>query len=43
VDENSLYRLVDGQGQEIVRTGAELKDGIEVSAPGRWTLETWRP
>jgi hypothetical protein len=43
VDENTLYRLVDGQGREIVRTGAELKDGIEVAAPGRWTVEKWRP
>jgi hypothetical protein len=43
VDENTLYRLVDGQGREIVRTGAELKEGIEVAAPGRWTVEKWRP
>jgi heme-degrading monooxygenase HmoA len=39
VDENTLYRLTDGSGQEIVRLGSELETGIEVQGSGRWVLE----
>ncbi|PYQ12830.1 MAG: hypothetical protein DMF80_18035 [Acidobacteria bacterium] len=43
VDETTLYRVVDGQGRESVRTGSELAGGIEVAAPGRWTVEKYLP
>jgi hypothetical protein len=43
VDENTLYRVVDGSGREQLRLGSELKDGIAVSAPSRWTIEAARP
>jgi hypothetical protein len=43
VDENRLYRLVDGSGREDIRLGADLKDGIAISAPGRWIVEAVRP
>jgi hypothetical protein len=39
VDENTLYRIVDGQGRESLRLGSELKDGLEVTGSGRWTVE----
>jgi hypothetical protein len=39
VDENTLYRLLDGAGRESVRLGSELEDGIEVSAPARFVVE----
>ena len=39
VDENTLYRLVDGGGRETVRLGSELKEGIEVAAPLRLTVD----
>ncbi len=39
VDENTLYRLTDGTGRQIVRLGSELKAGIAVSGSGRWTVE----
>jgi hypothetical protein len=38
VDENRLYKVTDGAGQEMVRLGSELKDGIEVAGPGRWII-----
>ena len=31
VDENTLYRLTDAAGKEIVRLGSDLEDGIPVS------------
>ena len=39
VDENALYRVVDDRGGEALRTGSELKEGIEVTAPTRLTIE----
>jgi hypothetical protein len=39
VDENTLYRLVDGQGREMVRTGSEMKEGIDVTAPTRLIVD----
>ena len=42
VDENTLYRLTDAAGKEIVRLGSELEDGIEVAGAGRWIVEPGR-
>jgi hypothetical protein len=39
VDENRLYRVRDGAGREEIRLGSELKAGIDVAAPSRWTIE----
>jgi hypothetical protein len=39
VDESTVYRLVDGAGRETWHLGSELKDGLEVSGSGRWTVE----
>jgi len=39
VDENTLYRVVDGSGREMIRAGWELEEGIEVTAPTRLTVE----
>jgi len=39
VDENTLYRVVDGAGRESLRLGSDLKDGIDVVAPGRLIVE----
>jgi hypothetical protein len=41
VDENRLYRVVDGAGREEIRLGSELESGIVVAA-GRWTVEPMR-
>ncbi len=38
VDENTLYAVRDAVGHEQVVTGSDLKDGLEVAAPGRWTV-----
>ncbi len=38
VDENTLYAVRDAVGREQVVTGSDLKDGLEVAAPGRWTV-----
>jgi hypothetical protein len=38
VDENTLYEVRDAAGQEQVVTGSDLKDGLEVAAPGRWVV-----
>ena len=35
---NRLYKVTDGAGRESVRLGSELKDGIEVTGPGRWII-----
>jgi hypothetical protein len=43
VDENTVYRLTDGQGRETLRLGSELKEGIEVPGAGRWTVEKRPP
>jgi len=43
VDENTLYRVRDGSGQDALRLGSELKDGIEVAVPRRYTVEPARP
>lgn len=39
VDENTLYRVTDGDGKERILLGSELIDGIPVTAPGRWVVE----
>ena len=39
VDENTLYRLTDAAGQETVRLGSDLEEGIEVAGSGRWIVE----
>ena len=39
VDENTLYRVVDGAGRERLGLGSDLKDGIFVEAPGRFVVE----
>jgi len=39
VDENTLYRVTDVAGKEQVLLGSELKDGINVSSPGRWVVD----
>ena len=38
VDENTLYAVRDASGGEQVVTGSDLKDGLEVAAPGRWVV-----
>jgi len=38
VDENTLYRLKAERGEELVRLGSELTEGVTL-APGRWTVE----
>ncbi len=38
VDENTLYTVRDAAGEERVVTGSDLEDGLEVAAPGRWTV-----
>ena len=30
--------VTDGAGHETIRLGSELKDGIEVTGPGRWII-----
>ncbi len=37
-DEDRLYRIVDAAGHGEVRLGSDLKDGMAVSAPRRWTV-----
>ncbi len=39
VDENTLYRVVNGSGAEAVWLGSELKDGIPVAAPAQLLVE----
>jgi hypothetical protein len=43
VDENTLYRVTDESGQETIRLGAELTDGIDIGRSGRWVVEPARP
>jgi hypothetical protein len=42
VDENTLYRLTDAAGQEELRLGSELKQGLEISGSSRWVVEKAR-
>jgi hypothetical protein len=42
VDENTLYRLTDAAGKEVVRLGSDLEDGIDVAGSGRWIVEQAR-
>jgi hypothetical protein len=42
VDENTLYRVVDGSLREEVRLGSELQEGLEVTAPVRLVVEKSR-
>jgi hypothetical protein len=30
--------VTDGAGRETIRLGSELKEGIEVTGPGRWII-----
>ena len=39
VDENALYRLVEGGGRETLRLGAELKAGVPVEGSHRLVVE----
>jgi hypothetical protein len=39
LDENTLYRVTDAAGRERLWLGSELKDGLEVAAPGRWVVQ----
>jgi hypothetical protein len=39
VNETTLYRVVDWAGREEIRLGAELVEGIPVSAPARLVVE----
>ena len=43
VDENTLYRLTDAAGQETIRLGSELEEGLPVSGSGRFTVEALAP
>jgi hypothetical protein len=38
VDENALYTVRGAAGREQVVTGSDLKDGLDVAAPGQWTI-----
>jgi hypothetical protein len=38
VDENALYAVRDAAGREQVVIGSDLKDGLDVAAPGRWVV-----
>ena len=40
VDENTLYRITDASGNETIRLGSDLKDGMPVVGSGRWRVET---
>jgi hypothetical protein len=42
VDENRLYRVTDAAGQDTIRLGSELKEGIEVAGGGRWIVQPCR-
>jgi hypothetical protein len=42
VDENALYRVSFGPGKEELRLGSDLKDGIDVNASARITIEPLR-
>jgi hypothetical protein len=42
VDENTLYRLTDGAGQDTLRLGSELKQGLDVGGSSRWVVERAR-
>jgi hypothetical protein len=39
VDENALYRLREAAGEEQIRLGSELKEGISVAGASRWVVE----
>jgi hypothetical protein len=39
VDENTVYRVTDAAGREALRLGSELKDGFDVTGPGRFVVE----
>lgn len=38
VDENSLYQLTPAEGEPLVRLGAELIAGVDLT-PGNWTVK----
>ena len=42
VDENTLYRLSDAAGQELLRLGSELKEGVPVEGSRRFVVEKAR-
>ncbi len=39
VDENTLYRVTDAAGKQRLVLGSLLKEGLEVTGPGRWVIE----
>jgi hypothetical protein len=39
VDENTLYKVTDGEGEARVLLGSELKDGTFVRSPARLRVE----
>src|SRR5262249_51993414 len=41
VDENTLYRVVDGAGRETIRLGSGLEDCLEGVGSSRWTVEPY--
>lgn len=42
VDENTLYKLTDAAGQETLRLGSELKQGVAVEGSQRFVVERTR-
>ena len=38
VDENSFYDVIDASGRTQTQLGADLKDGLRVTSPGRWIV-----
>jgi hypothetical protein len=38
VDENTLYDITDATGRTETLLGSDLKDGVQVAAPGRWVV-----
>ena len=43
VDENTLYRLTDAGGRQLLRLGSELKAGLAVEGSGRFVVEPAPP
>ena len=40
VDENTLYRVTDAAGKQRLVLGSLLKEGLDVTGPGRWVIES---
>jgi len=43
VDENTFYDIVDASGRRQTQLGSDLKDGLRVTAPGRWVVRKSNP